>query len=77
MALFLALYICNSIINDKDNDNNDLSTEHNQDYPDDNSSVAEKQELQYTLNQDGNSYSVTGIGTYKDTTVRIPNTYNK
>ena len=33
-------------------------------------------ELKYTLNSDGKSYSVTGIGTYTDKNVVIPSTYN-
>ena len=34
------------------------------------------QGLEFTLNDDGKSYSVTGIGTCKDTNVVIPATYN-
>lgn len=33
-------------------------------------------ELAYTLNSDGKSYSVTGIGTWTDSDVVIPDTYN-
>lgn len=32
--------------------------------------------LKFTLNSDGNSYSVTGIGTCTDTAITIPSTYN-
>ena len=32
--------------------------------------------LEYTLNEDGESYSVTGIGTCKDTEIVIPSSYN-
>ena len=34
-------------------------------------------ELQYTLNSDGESYSVTGIGTWDKNAVTIPSTYNE
>ena len=34
------------------------------------------QGLEFTLNSDGNSYSVTGIGTCTDTDIIIPTTYN-
>ena len=33
------------------------------------------EELEFTLNEDGNSYSVTGIGTCTDTDIVIPSTY--